>query len=198
MKPKQTKKQRISTIMLFLFVAWVVVTAGEFIQDTFFSPTNAGEKYPLTGRVVHVADGDTLTIRAGMKRHTIRIASIDAPETQGKGHRLGQPYGRKSKRALHQLVHNTEVDLLCYVQDHYGRDVCDVFIECSVAVGCNPDVHGQQTTVSRVLVKVGLAWANQEKKGKFLRDDSLLELQSKAQQQKLGIWQDKKPIAPWV
>ena len=48
--------------------------------------------YEITGRVVGVADGDTLTILdATNTQHKIRLADIDAPES-------GQPYGNRAKQ----------------------------------------------------------------------------------------------------
>lgn len=51
----------------------------------------------LTGRVVKIPDGDTLTILdAGKRQHKIRLADIDAPETK-------QPFGSRSKQFLSDL-----------------------------------------------------------------------------------------------
>jgi micrococcal nuclease len=51
----------------------------------------------LTGKVVKVADGDTITILVGTERHRIRLQGIDAPERK-------QPFGRASGRSLSALV----------------------------------------------------------------------------------------------
>lgn len=53
---------------------------------------------PLTGRVVAVTDGDTLTILdAGNQRHRVRVAGIDAPEKK-------QAFGQRSKMFLWELA----------------------------------------------------------------------------------------------
>lgn len=45
----------------------------------------------LVGKVVGVADGDTVTLLVnGLEQYKIRLGEIDAPEN-------GQPYGRASK-----------------------------------------------------------------------------------------------------
>ena len=50
------------------------------------------------GRVVAVADGDTLTVLDSNKlQHKIRVAGIDAPEK-------GQPFGDRSKQSLSRAV----------------------------------------------------------------------------------------------
>lgn len=49
---------------------------------------------PIIGRVVGVADGDTITVLDALKhQHKIRLSGIDAPEG-------GQAFGQNSKRAL--------------------------------------------------------------------------------------------------
>ncbi len=56
----------------------------------------------LTGKVVRIADGDTVTLLVGDHQVRIRLFGIDAPE-------LGQDYSRKSKEALADLVFGKEV-----------------------------------------------------------------------------------------
>ena len=47
----------------------------------------------LTGRVVKIADGDTLTLLVGKTQIKVRLESIDTPER-------AQPFGRKAGQAL--------------------------------------------------------------------------------------------------
>jgi len=52
----------------------------------------------LTGTVVAVADGDTITVLdAHHEQHKIRLAGIDAPKK-------AQPFGQRSKESLSTLV----------------------------------------------------------------------------------------------
>ena len=51
----------------------------------------------LTGKVVEVTDGDTITVLVDSQQVTIRLNEIDAPEHD-------QDYGQKSKEALADLV----------------------------------------------------------------------------------------------
>lgn len=52
----------------------------------------------LTGRVVYVADGDSITVKdASDMRHRIRLSGIDAPE-------LRQRFGGRAKQYLFRLL----------------------------------------------------------------------------------------------
>ena len=82
----------------------------------------------MTGKVVGVHDGDTLTLL---------VAGIDAPE-------LDQPYGQKAKRALSALVFRKEVRVESPEPDKYGRTLGTVFLG---AVNVNAE-----------LVKQGAGW----------------------------------------
>src|SRR5690349_7391766 len=69
----------------------------------------------LTGRVVGVTDGDTLTLLTPQRtRLTIRLIEIDAPEG-------GQPWGERSKQALSGLVFSHDVRVVESGKDQYGR-----------------------------------------------------------------------------
>lgn len=195
MKSKVKSTRRWSGAAALLVCALLLADIPALFQDEQYS--QAGQHYDLSGRVSRVADGDTFTLSGAGKRHTIRVASIDAPETEARD-RPGQPFAQKSRKRLQQLIAQQQVRLICYEQDHYGRHVCDVPLACDDKVVCDEASADGQTTVSRVLVAEGLAWANMEKQGKFLRDQRLLDLQKQAQQASLGLWQDKDPVAPWA
>jgi len=47
----------------------------------------------LTGRVIGITDGDTLTVLVARQTVKVRLADIDAPES-------GQPWGTRSKHSL--------------------------------------------------------------------------------------------------
>lgn len=57
----------------------------------------------LSGQVVSVADGDTITVLDFTReQYKIRLSGIDAPEKK-------QPYGQRSKQSLSDLVFNQRV-----------------------------------------------------------------------------------------
>src|SRR6476646_5303985 len=75
----------------------------------------------LTGRVVRIADGDTVTVLVSGNQVRVRLFGIDAPER-------GQDYSRKSREALAELVFGKDVRVVVYGKDRYGRTVGDVYI----------------------------------------------------------------------
>ena len=164
----------------------VLAAAGFAFLD---SPVNArGETqaaFTLNGRVVSVSDGDTLNVLVNGRTERIRLASIDAPELGKGSQQPGQPYGQASRRALADLVAGETVALRCFERDRYQRAICDVPL---------PD----GTTANQQQVLAGMAWANMEKRGQFIRDASIRDLEQQARLAKRGLWQDASPVEPWV
>src|SRR5688500_11622806 len=68
---------------------------------------------PFNGRVIGIADGDTLTVlTASKQQHKIRLAEIDAPEKS-------QPFGSKSKQSLSDLCFGKEAQIIPRAIDRY-------------------------------------------------------------------------------
>lgn len=129
----------------------------------------------LTGRVVAIADGDTLTLLNAQRRQTtIRLVEIDAPER-------GQPWGNRSKQILGGLVFDREVRVSVTGADRYGRTLGRVY------VGPN-DINAE-------MVRQGAAWAYR----KYLADQSLLRLEQQARGARRGLWSmpAEQIVAPW-
>jgi len=77
----------------------------------------------LSLRVVRISDGDTLTgIDAGKSQTKIRLAGIDAPESD-------QPFGQASKQALSEEVFGKDVVVVVKDIDRYGRTVGHIFVD---------------------------------------------------------------------
>ena len=144
-------------LFLFLLLSCVVMCARE-----------------LTGLVVKVADGDTLTlVDARGEQHRVRLWGIDSPEK-------AQPNGRKAGAALSALVLRRNVRVEVNDTDQYGRKVGRVFL-------------GAQD-INLEMVRKGLAWHYvQYAKGA----SDLAEAERAARQGGLGLWADPNPQAPW-
>ena len=68
----------------------------------------------LTGKVVKIADGDTLTMLVGKTQVKVRLEGIDTPER-------AQPFGRKAGQALAKKVFGKVVQVDDLGKDRYGR-----------------------------------------------------------------------------
>ncbi len=129
----------------------------------------------ISGRVVGVHDGDTLTLLdAGKHQTKIRLAEIDTPES-------AQPYGSRAKQALSDLVFGKMVQVDVRDIDRYGRTVGRV------------SVHG--TDVNAALVAAGAAWVYRQ----YSKDPRLLALEAEARAAQRGLWAlpEAQRIPPW-
>jgi endonuclease YncB( thermonuclease family) len=78
----------------------------------YLSPVQAKT---FEGKVVGVADGNTLTVVTRSKRqHKIRLAGIDAPEKQ-------QPFGKRSRQSLSDLCFGKQAEVTTCAVDRYKR-----------------------------------------------------------------------------
>ena len=75
----------------------------------------------LTGRVVAISDGDTLTVLVEKRQVKVRINGIDAPEKR-------QAFGERSKQNLSAMAFKKDARLECHKTDRYGRQVCKVWV----------------------------------------------------------------------
>ncbi|WP_233208153.1 thermonuclease family protein [Pollutimonas subterranea] len=153
--------------------------------DTASSTLPVDGNYTMVGRVVQVIDGDTFTLLVKGQQQRVRMASIDAPEIGGNPDRPGQAHGQASKKALTALIAGQTITLDCYERDRYDRNVCNV-----------PLPGGD--TANRKQVAAGMAWANMEGRGKFMRDPELPGLEQQARRAGAGVWQQARPVSPWA
>jgi len=76
----------------------------------------------ITGKVVSIADGDTLTLLDSTNiQHKIRLGGIDAPEK-------AQAFGERSKQNLARLAFQKQATADCYKTDKYRRSICIVYV----------------------------------------------------------------------
>lgn len=133
----------------------------------------------LLGRVVRVADGDTVTLLDALQQeHRIRLSGIDAPEK-------GQAFGLLSKAALSSLVFGMEVRAECGKRDRYGRAVCKILL------------HGLDVNLEQV--RAGMAWwyRHYQKEQSPADRNSYSEAESLGKDRRLGLWSETDPVPPW-
>jgi ATP-dependent hsl protease ATP-binding subunit hslU len=130
----------------------------------------ASPLFALSGKVVSIHDGDTITVLQDKQQVKVRLFGIDAPE-------LKQPYGKKSKRFLANLIAGEVVEVEENGKDRYKRTIGTFYLN-------GKDINAQ-------MVENGYAWAYRKFSKKYTAQES------KARKQGLGLWRDKEPISPW-
>ena len=129
----------------------------------------------IKGRVLHVYDGDTVSMRLeNGKRVIVRLASIDAPEKT-------QDYGTESRNELRKLLGSRIVTLLLNDQvcDKYGRVLAELFTE--------------DLNVNLEMVKRGAAHVYD----KYCSSLEYVKTETAARKNVVGLWRGTKVIAPW-
>ena len=133
----------------------------------------------LAGRVVSIADGDTVTVLdADHVQHIVRLAGIDAPEKR-------QPFGNVSRQHLAGLVFQRDVTVEWKKRDRYGRMIGVVRID------------GQDASLAQV--QAGLAWHYLAYAGEQRPADRLAyaDAEQQARADRQGLWRDLAPVPPW-
>jgi micrococcal nuclease len=126
----------------------------------------------ITGKVVKVTDGDTITLLTSDNRQEkIRLDGIDAPEKK-------QDYGEKSRQYLASLVAGKTVRIEYKNKDRYGRILGTVYVG--------------SLNVNEEMISKGLAWQY-----KYNKDKNMAKLQAEAKAKKLNIWSVKNPVDPY-
>lgn len=126
--------------------------------------------FAISGKVISIHDGDTITILQNKQQIKVRLFGIDAPE-------LKQPYGKKSKQFLANLIAGEVVEVEENGKDRYKRTIGTIYLN-------GADINAQ-------MVANGYAWAYRKFSKKYAPQES------KAKKQGLGLWRDKEPIPPW-
>ena len=133
----------------------------------------------IAGKVVGVADGDTITVLdANRVQHKVRLEGIDAPEK-------AQAFGQRSKENLSKWVFGRQVVVETSKLDKYGRAVGKVV------------VNGVDANLEQL--KAGFAWHYKEYAKEQSAADRVRYAQAdvSARSMKLGLWRDANPMPPW-
>jgi micrococcal nuclease len=125
-------------------------------------------------RVVGITDGDTFTgLTNKNEQIKYRIYGIDAPEKK-------QAYGARSTEYLSGLIFGQTVGIKVQTTDRWGRLIVWVFT-----------TEGED--VSAEMLKAGMAWHFKRYDKTELYDI----LERDAKYNRIGLWQEVEPIAPW-
>ena len=151
---------------------WALLFLSPFVLAQGWAET-------LHGHVIHVADGDTITVlNAQHQQLRVRIGGIDAPERR-------QAFSKQSHENLSRLVRRQITTVEWYKKDRYGRLVGTVYVK-------GVDVGLEQ-------VRAGLAWHYKRYENEQAPQEraSYAEAETKARARRIGLWQDKEPVPPW-
>lgn len=135
----------------------------------------AGPDETITGRVIGVSDGDTITVlvetASGKTPVKVRLYGVDCPEAR-------QPFGEKAKKFTSELAFDKPATVKIIDTDRYGRKVGVVTVS--------------GTNLNAALVDAGMAWAYVKYSRAFVAREK------SAREAKRGLWADKAPVAPWA
>ena len=126
--------------------------------------------FALPGKVVSIHDGDTITMLQNKTQIKVRLFGIDAPE-------LKQPYGKKSKQFLANLIAREVVEVDENGKDRYKRTLGIIYYK-------GQDINAQ-------MVLNGYAWV-------YVKYSKIyVDQETTAREKKLGLWQSSNPTPPW-
>jgi endonuclease YncB( thermonuclease family) len=152
---------------------------ASYLAILFFAATALLGAQTITGRVVQVSDGDTITVLApGNRQVRVHLAWVDAPER-------GQAFANASRQSLNELVAGRTVHVIVRDNDRYGRTVGTV------------EVDGLDVSLEQL--QLGLAWVFE----RYITDApaetrrEYREVQELARWERKGLWKDKDAIPPW-
>jgi endonuclease YncB( thermonuclease family) len=138
-------------------VAWTLIAAAK-------------PHYTITGKVVAIADGDTLTVLDDAKvQHKIRLAGIDAPEKR-------QAFGNKARQSLGDKVFGKVVRVDVIDVDRYRREVGRIYLG--------------DRFINLEMVRDDFAW-------RYARYDKAREFtdaEREAREKRRGLWADPNPV----
>lgn len=129
----------------------------------------------IKGKVIKVADGDTITIlEENGDKTRVRFYGIDAPEKK-------QNYGIKSLDVLKDLIDKKEVEIEVKDKDQYGRVVGIVYYD--------------KKNINLYMLETGNAWWYKQ----YSKHNIEFKIaEEKAKLEKLGLWKEKNPTPPWI
>jgi len=155
----------------------VAIIYALLISGTAFGePSNC-----VKGTVTHVDDGDTAKVRkTNGDVLNVRFYGVDSPEKIWPGRWPAQAFSSEAKTFMESLILDKSVCVRLTGDQTYKRVVGEIFL--------------RDKSVSREIVKAGLAWWNT----KYAPNDKTLKrLQQSARDTRKGLWVQANPEAPW-
>lgn len=178
---KETRRVYHSPMNTKAFWAAVLIVASVLTE---------AEAATLTGRVIVIHDGATITVLdATRTQHIIRLAGIDAPE-------IKQAFGSGSKQNLLDLLDNKSVKVEWDKRDQFKRIVGKVRFTPDVCVtaAC---LEGSDASYEQIAA--GCAWHDKQYASAQSPEDRerYAAAENAARAALRGLWADVNPVPPW-
>jgi len=140
----------------------------------FLNILNLQSQTTLTAKVVGIKDGDTVVVLDSLNyQTTLRLAEVDCPEKS-------QPFGTKAKQFTSDQIYRKQIKYIVTDIDRYGRSIAKIY-------------YDDNKYLSAEIIKNGFGWQYK----KYSTSKDLANFENSARLQKVGLWYDKNPLAPW-
>jgi endonuclease YncB( thermonuclease family) len=162
--------KKITLLFLFFFLGISFLPAsGQDFQKT--------DQLILKVKVIGIKDGDTVEVLYYQLPLVVRLEHIDAPEKK-------QAFGSVSKQKLSALAFGKNVTLVSQGKkgnyDARGRLIAEIYLN-------------EKTCLNKEMLKAGLAWHYKKYSVKL----EYAKLEMAARKNRVGLWSEASPIAPW-
>ena len=140
-----------------------------FITNIVFCQTT------FTAKVVSIKDGDTVVVLDSLNNQTtLRLAEVDTPEKS-------QAFGTKAKQFTSNQIYLKAIKYVVTDTDRYGRSIAMIYYD------------EDNKYLSAEIIKAGMGWHYK----RYSTSKELALLEENAKMNKIGLWIDTNPIAPW-
>lgn len=137
--------------------------------------TSTYSQKTLTAKVVGIKDGDTVVVLDSLNNQTtLRLAEVDCPEKS-------QPFGTKAKQFTSDQIYLKNIKYIVTDTDRYGRSIAMIYYD------------NDNKYLSAEIIKAGMGWHYK----RYSTSTKLANFEVKAKKDKIGLWVDNNPIAPW-
>ena len=129
----------------------------------------------LTAKVVGIKDGDTVVVLDSLNNQTtLRLAEVDTPEKN-------QAFGTKAKQFTSDQIYLKTIKYVVTDTDRYGRSIAMIYYD------------EDSKYLSAEIIKAGMGWHYK----RYSTSKELALFEDNAKKNKIGLWVDNNPIAPW-
>ena len=131
--------------------------------------------FALTGTVVNIYDGDSITLLSKGKKIRVSLYGIDAPE-------LKQEHETQDRDFLRSSIKNETVEITPISKLYKGRTTATVLLG--------------DDNINELMILNGQAWVDSEVcKADFCA--TWLKMEEAAKATAKGLWQSSAPLPPW-